>query len=185
MAVNLLEVVNEADEVIGLKPRSEIHALGLRHREVHVWLLTLQGEVVLQRRSPTKESYSNYLDATAGGHVEPGQTYLQAACMELLEETGLTVPPTALIELMKLDKNQVGSGIKNLVYRMIYILPWQGNLDDLVVEQEDGAGFVLMPLQEILALSPDASGDLIPGLLTNDYREIWQKIATYISTNRQ
>jgi isopentenyldiphosphate isomerase len=176
MGLNLLEVVNEADEVIGLKPRAEIHAQGLRHREVHVFLVTRQGEVILQRRSATKESYPNYLDASAGGHVEPSQTYLQAALMELAEETGLKVSANQLIEVVKLNKTQIGSGINNLVFRMIYLLPWAGSLHELQIEEADGAGFELMKISDILALNLDQPSELIPGLLTPDYREVWQKI---------
>lgn len=182
MAEQLLEVVSEADKVIGLKPRSEIHAQGLRHREVHIFLVTPQGEVVLQRRSATKDSYPNYLDASAGGHVEIGQTYLQAALMELVEETGLKVSAGQLIEITKLDKNQLGSGIKNLVFRMIYCLPWDGKLSDLQIEAADGAGFELMKIENILALNPDEPSDLIPGLLAPDYQAIWQKILQLLPT---
>lgn len=176
----LLEVVDDADKVIGLRERSDIHAQGLRHREVHIWLITLKGEVVLQKRSATKDTYPNYLDATAGGHVEPTQTYLQAALMELEEETGLKVNAQDLIEICKLDKTQIGSGITNVVFRMIYIMPWDGKLTDLHIEAADGAGFSLMPLADIMKLTKESSGELIPGLVTPDYQDIWQKIANHL-----
>jgi isopentenyldiphosphate isomerase len=185
MAENLLEVVNEADEVIGLKSRKEIHAQGLRHREVHVLLVTPNAEVVLQRRSSTKDIYPNLFDISASGHVEPLQNYLEAALMELYEETGIKATPSQLIELEKLDKCQISDGIKNVVYRMVYMLPWSGRLEDLQIEAAEGAGFELMKIENILALTPEAAGELIPGLLTNDYREIWQRIQTHfqLTTN--
>ena len=176
--MSMLEVVNDADEIIGIKPRAEIHAQGLRHREVHVWLVTPEGQVVFQRRSPTKESFPNMLDATAGGHVEIGQSYLESALMELEEETGIVVQPDDLIEILKLNKSQVlgDPTFKNIVFRMIYMLPWKGQIADLKIEAEDGSGFVLVPLKELLSKSPESADDMIPELFTENYMPVWEKI---------
>ena len=54
MAGAILEVVSDDDVVIGVRERAEIHTLGLRHREVHVWFVTDQNEIIFQKLSPTK-----------------------------------------------------------------------------------------------------------------------------------
>ena len=69
----VLEIVDESDAVIGVRSREEIHTLGLRHREVHVWLVTPDNDIIFQRRSATKDTFPNQLDASAGGHVHDGR----------------------------------------------------------------------------------------------------------------
>ncbi len=49
----MLEIVDDSDTVIGVRSREEIHTLGLRHREVHVWFVTPDNDIIFQRRSPT------------------------------------------------------------------------------------------------------------------------------------
>lgn len=45
------DIVDASDRVIGSAPRSEIHAHGLLHRAVHLWLYDPAGRILLQRRS--------------------------------------------------------------------------------------------------------------------------------------
>ena len=70
--LELLEIINEHDEVIGLETRGKIHQDGLLHREIHVWFITPNGEIIFQHRAKDKDTYPDKLDATVGGHVEPG-----------------------------------------------------------------------------------------------------------------
>ena len=90
-----LEIVDDSDAVIGVRSREEIDMLGLRHREVHVWLVTPANDIIFQRRSPTKDTFPDQLHASVGGHLEVGQSYEQAAVMEVEEEAGLVITPAS------------------------------------------------------------------------------------------
>ena len=48
MPEEIFDVVNDRDEVIGQKSRSEIHRLKLNHRAVHVLVFNARGELFLQ-----------------------------------------------------------------------------------------------------------------------------------------
>ncbi|MDC1287729.1 NUDIX domain-containing protein [Gammaproteobacteria bacterium] len=87
----LLDVVNENDEVIGVKSRGEIHAEGLMHRAVHILLFNNAGELFLQKRSQSKDEQPGKWDSSAAGHVDSGETYLDCACREINEELGIVV----------------------------------------------------------------------------------------------
>lgn len=87
-----LEVVDDRDNVIGLAPRAEIHAKGLLHRAVHIFVFNSRGEVYVQRRSPAKDRFPSLLDSSAAGHVDPGESYHAAALRELGEELGIRAP---------------------------------------------------------------------------------------------
>lgn len=88
-----MDIVNEADEVIGRDTRERIHARHEIHRGVHVFVVNAAGELLLQRRAETTDYYPGYWDASAGGQVGSGETYEQAARRELREELGCADGP--------------------------------------------------------------------------------------------
>lgn len=89
---DIFDIVNEADEIIGAAPRSEVHARGLRHRAVHLWLYHSNGQILIQRRSPAKDRHPDTWDSSAAGHVDSGEDYLTAMARETREELGITEP---------------------------------------------------------------------------------------------
>jgi isopentenyldiphosphate isomerase len=101
MCDEIFDVVNERDEVVEQKPRSEVHRLGLKHRAVHVLVFNSRGEVFLQKRLMIKDRQPGLWDSAASGHLEAGEDYDAAAVRELQEELGLTVvrPPQRLFKL--------------------------------------------------------------------------------------
>jgi isopentenyldiphosphate isomerase len=102
MPEEIFDVVNERDEVIGRKPRSEVHRLGLLHRAVHVLVSNARGETFLQKRSRTKDREPGKWDSSSSGHVESGEDYDACAVRELREEIGLVVPK-APVRLFKIN----------------------------------------------------------------------------------
>ena len=88
-ALELLDVVDADDRVIGCAPRGEVHRQGLRHRAAHILVFNPQGEVFVQRRAWWKECQPGRWDTSAAGHVDAGETYTRAACRELEEELGI------------------------------------------------------------------------------------------------
>lgn len=91
MAEEIFDVVNDRDEVIGKKSRSEVHRLGLMHRATHVLVFNRRGQVFLQKRSMRKDRQPGLWDSSASGHVDSGEEYDDCAVRELREEIGLRV----------------------------------------------------------------------------------------------
>ena len=83
------DIVNEQDEVIGLRPRTEVHDRALLHRAVHILVFNREGELLLQKRSAWKDREPGKWDSSAAGHLEPGETYAAAAARETEEELGI------------------------------------------------------------------------------------------------
>ena len=94
MSEEIFDVVNERDEVIDQKPRSEVHRLGLLHRAVHVLVFNSRAQVFLQKRSMKKDRQPGVWDSSSSGHVDSGEDYDHCAVRELGEELGLMVPKT-------------------------------------------------------------------------------------------
>lgn len=88
----LFDVCDEQDRVIGQAPRGEVHARGLLHRAVHIFILNSRGELLLHRRSAQKDEYPLRITSSASGHLAVGEDYATAAVRELEEELGLSTP---------------------------------------------------------------------------------------------
>lgn len=182
MADVYLDVVDQNDQVVGREKRSVIHAQGqgngLWHREVHVWFVTPNNRIIFQKRGPEKEIAPNLLDATVGGHVELGQSYADAALMEVREETGLQLILADLVPLTKLrvDTFDEVTGRCNYCFRQIYGHMFKGNLADLQLEEGEGQGFVAIDYAELVQLNPELVARICPSHTKPDYMAIYKQL---------
>lgn len=97
-AEELLAVVNASNEEIGAEKRGRIHAEKLLHRAVHVLVFDEQGRLLLQKRSAKKDLFPLHWECV-GGHLGPGEGYVEAGIREVEEELGVRVE-----ELMPMGK---------------------------------------------------------------------------------
>jgi isopentenyldiphosphate isomerase len=72
-------------------PKSEIHSKGLYHHTVHLWLYTKVGEILLAQRSASKVICPLLWDVSVAGHIDAGESMIEAAKREAQEEIGLTI----------------------------------------------------------------------------------------------
>jgi isopentenyldiphosphate isomerase len=86
----VLEIIDSDDNVIGTATRAEIHESGLMHRAVHIFVFNPAGEIYVQMRSESKDRHPGKLDSSAAGHVDPGESYHDAAVRELHEEISVS-----------------------------------------------------------------------------------------------
>ncbi|MBI4698907.1 MAG: NUDIX domain-containing protein [Nitrospirae bacterium] len=86
-----LDVVNEEGEVIKTLPRSVIHGdPSMMHRVVHVLVFNSAGSLLLQKRSMNKDVAPGKWDTSVGGHIDAGETIIEALNREMEEELGVT-----------------------------------------------------------------------------------------------
>lgn len=86
----LLTQVDEHNRVIGSINRKAAHETpGVYYRTIYVLVINDKGEVLIQRRSVTKDLYPNCWDLSVGGHVNFGKSYEETASRELEEELRL------------------------------------------------------------------------------------------------
>ncbi|MDC1205320.1 NUDIX domain-containing protein [Candidatus Pacebacteria bacterium] len=177
-----LSILDEQGNIIGEEYRDVIHQKGLLHGEVHVWCVTPGNELIFQHRAKNKDTYPDLLDATAGGHVDLGETYDESAIKELKEETGLDAEAGDLIFLrteIRKSFDEVTS-MTNHPRRSIYLLKKKVDVDELEIEAGKALGFVSFPIEKLLDLGEQEAKQFIPTLLDEDgsslFREIQSKI---------
>lgn len=95
----LLPVVDENDRMVEVRTRREIHQRHLLHRSAYVLVFDQKGRIYLQRRSAKKDTHPLQWTASASGHVDPGESYAQAAGRELWEELGLELELSEVAKL--------------------------------------------------------------------------------------
>ena len=71
---------------LSLVARSEVHRRGLWHRASNVLLFDHDGRLHIQRRAAGKDVWPNAWDISVGEHLQPGETFEQAAQRGLAEE---------------------------------------------------------------------------------------------------
>ena len=86
-----------------IKERGVAHMEGALHATVHTWIVRPNDrsgyDVLLQKRSETKDSNPGCYDISSAGHVDAGCDYPESALRELREELGITARPEQLEEV--------------------------------------------------------------------------------------
>lgn len=149
MTKEILNIVDENDNILGTEDRIVIHEKGLLHREVHVYFVTPNNEIIFQHRAKDKDTFPDLLDATVGGHVEIGDSYEETAIKEAFEETGIRISEKDLIAINKILSNSKDelSGTINHAFQKEFIYMFSGQAEDLKVEEGKALGFEIWPLE--------------------------------------
>jgi isopentenyldiphosphate isomerase len=123
------------------KSRDLVHRDGDWHRTVHVWIVNSKREVLLQRRSLTKESHPGKWDISAAGHIEAGTMAIEAAVREVGEELGVSVTATDLRYLFTVhgEYRDQSTGFLDREYSDVYLLERDLDVGSLTVQKDEVA----------------------------------------------
>jgi len=173
-----LNVLDNEGNIVGEEYRDVIHKKGLLHAEVQVWCVTPDNRLIFQHRAKDKDTYPDLLDATAGGHVDLGETFEESAKKELLEETGTHCEPVQILFLQTDIRKATdpATGMTNNVRRNLYVLKQSVAIEDLHIESGKALGFVSYSFDELRNLDKDERNKFIPTLLDESGMELFNKI---------
>ena len=87
----MLDIFDKNGKCIGQASRRECHGNpALLHRTAHVVVIHPDsGDILLQKRSMTKDIQPGKWDTAVGGHLEVGESFEAGALRELAEELGV------------------------------------------------------------------------------------------------
>lgn len=144
------DVVNARDEVIGRERRAVVHARGLWHRAVHIFVFNAAGDTFLQKRSLAKDSSPGLWTVACSGHVDAGEDYDTAAQRELGEEIGVRLPaPPA--RWFRVDAAAVTGWEFCWIYRLRHEGPFALHPEEI----DDGVWLPLAELQREVEARPE------------------------------
>ncbi|OGB74057.1 hypothetical protein A2V68_02380 [candidate division Kazan bacterium RBG_13_50_9] len=133
----VIDIVDENNQPTGEgRPRSVVHADGLWHRTVHIYLFRKQGteiEFLTHLRSAKKDLHPNAWDTRFGGHIKSGSDIQQTTINELKDELGLDLDFNALIEgnWRKCDH------YPNREFAQVFYLEFNGDINDLRFQDDE------------------------------------------------
>jgi len=88
-AQELVDVVDEDNRVVATVTRREVRARELLHRCTYILVRNTAGEILVHRRTDTKDIHPGAYDVFAGGVCAAGESYDDCARREVAEELGV------------------------------------------------------------------------------------------------
>lgn len=158
------DVLDEQGNKTGqTKLRSAVHRDGDWHQAVNIWIVSPNQEILLQRRSATKDSWPGRLDVSCGGHVVAGETPLEAAISELREELGIEVNPQEL-EFLGIQRSSTrpAPNFINNSFNHVYILRRNFKLSDFTLQDSEVAEVTSLSPNQLRQMVENADADLVP-----------------------
>jgi isopentenyldiphosphate isomerase len=151
----LLELLDASGKSTGVaRSRAAIHFNGDWHRAFHCWILRRGGrEVILQRRSLSKDTFAGCWDAAAAGHWRFGESPREAA-REIDEELGITVPFEALAYRgRERTARRFPNGLIDREFHEVYVLHDDRPLSEYRLDPREVSALAAFALGEIIAMA--------------------------------
>lgn len=104
--MNMAELNIEVDEnnnKIGLRPKSDFHTGKFIHRSAHLIIFNSKNEIFLQKRASNKKWYPNLFTYSVSATVA-NETYVECINREMQEEIGINTPVKRLFVYKYFDE---------------------------------------------------------------------------------
>lgn len=132
------------------KEKSLVHRDGDLHRTAHLWIVTPDGHVLLQLRASTKVNHPSLWDVSVAGHVDAGETAIDAAIREAREELGIELAAGELVHVGSMRERWVieqRDYLDNEVQE-IYLVRRAVDVSALVLQESEVDDVALVPFDE-------------------------------------
>lgn len=129
--------------------KSIAHKNGWFHQTVHIWLYTLEGNILVQQRARNKETYPLFWDVSVAGHIGAGEEIERSAVRETAEEIGYSISKS---ELKKIGVfKSVHKHNKDLIdceYHHTYLCELKAPFESLKKQDSEVEAFELISLDQ-------------------------------------
>lgn len=171
----LIDVLDENGNKTGeILTREQIHKKGLYHRIVVIVIIDAQGNILMQQRSKNKAQNPGKWDVAVAGHISSGQTSIEAAMRETLEEVGIKVNEQELEYVLtyKNKENVEEDYIDNQIYDCYIVKRDKINLRNIKVQESEVEQVKLCNLKEFSEIIENGN------IMERD--EFYKKIIKYL-----
>lgn len=145
MKEELVVLVNDKDEKVGLMPKLEAHEKGLLHRAFSVFVFNEEGQMLLQQRALHKYHTPGKWANTCCSHQRDGELSIDAGKRRLKEEMGFVTDLT--FRKTFIYKANFDNGLTE--HELDHIMVGKYN-EDPVINLEEVAAFKWMDISDIL-----------------------------------
>jgi isopentenyldiphosphate isomerase len=135
----LIDLLNEHGEIVGVLRRGEMRRLRHPHRCVYILVFNGRGELFIHQRTASKDLFPSYWDLTVGGVPLAGEPFDAAAQREASEEIGVMAPARPLFPFRFVDAS---TNVHSIVYRIEHDGPF-------ILQPEEIVRGEFVPLGEI------------------------------------
>jgi isopentenyldiphosphate isomerase len=121
------------------KAKSLVHRDGDLHRTAHLWIVTPDRRVLLQLRASTKVNHPSLWDVSVAGHVDAGESAIDAAIREAREELGIALRADELRHVATVRERWVIEArdyVDNEIQE-VYLVRREVDLGTLVLQQSE------------------------------------------------
>ena len=129
MSDELIDLIDDAGNTIGVVKRSQMRGQRLPHRCVYLFVFNRRGELFIHLRTATKDVFPSHWDLAVGGVLMAGETFVTGARRELLEELGVAIEPEPLFPFRYADERTI---VQAMVYRVIHDGPFRLQPEEVV-----------------------------------------------------
>jgi len=172
MKEELVILVNEQDEQIGLMPKMEAHEKAVLHRAFSVFVFNDKNELLLQQRASHKYHSPNLWTNTCCSHQRDGESNLEAGKRRLQEEMGFVCELTEKTSFIY--KAPFDNGLTE--HELDHIMVGYYN-DDPLINPDEVESFKWMTLE---AVKNDIAEN--PGKYTEWFKIIFEKYYQFIDS---
>lgn len=131
--------------------KSEIHTNGHYHNTAHIWFYNGKADILLAQRAKTKTICPLLWDVSVAGHVDAGETVIDAALRETQEEIGLTITENDLYKIGVFPCFQTyENGIIDNEFHHTYISKLEVTLNQLIPQQGEVESLKYMSIKACL-----------------------------------
>ncbi len=129
----MLDTYDLGGKFLGVKTRTFCHGVkpGVYHKPVWIWIKSKNGKILVQKRSDDKKENPGKWDMPSAGHVNAGESIIEACVRETKEELGIDVKESEFV-FQKQIVNQEGWELAQ-----VYILELDTEIDNFVLQKEE------------------------------------------------
>jgi isopentenyl-diphosphate delta-isomerase len=170
MKEELVILVDEQDNEIGVMPKMEAHEKAVLHRAFSVFVLNDENEVMLQQRALNKYHSPGLWTNTCCSHQRQGETNIEAGTRRLQEEMGFTVPLKETVSFIY--KAPFDNGLTE--HELDHVLLGYSN-EEPVINPEEVASWKWMPIADV-----KEDMEIHPDLYTAWFKIIFEKFYNHL-----
>lgn len=146
--IEYFDVLDENGNKTGrIKTKEQIIKDRNFYRIVNLWIVNPKTKLILiQKRSQNKDTNPNKWDLSAGGHVDAGESSLEAIIRETKEELGIDIRNDNIIKIFEIKHDKVK---RNFVD--VYILEKDIDIKNIVLQKSEVSDVKYFSIEELVA----------------------------------